>query len=422
MASEIRVNSITNRSGLGTVTFSDTGVVLSGVSTFSTGIAVAAGSASAPSITPTGDSNTGIFFPAADTIAFAEGGVEAVRIDSNSNIGIGTNNPTLGKLDVSIGGAGPTRIAFSQIADNPYIDYYRSTGVGANFYGFRTKLVLGDYVFENSPSNTLGSHTFTERVRINSSGNLGIGTDNPTQKLEVVGGEIKAGRVDTSQEGGQFSLARSTDNATAWYLDVYGNTSTPQLRFVDVSNASVRANIDSSGNFTLNSGNLVIGTAGKGIDFSATANSSGTMTSELLADYEEGTWDCRPTTSTSSIVLPSGISSLTFSGTYVKIGSMVYLTAYFETSQTSADTSVVYLRLPFAVNGTSNMWSATGTETNLWSFPSGVTYITVRPESGQSYASFKGCGTGIVRVDMTANRIFASGGMYWIGMMMYRTA
>jgi hypothetical protein len=93
MASEIRVNSITNRSGLGTVTFSDTGVVLSGVSTFSTGIVVAAGSASSPSISPSGDSNTGIFFPAADTIAFAEGGVEVGRFNSSGYLGIGTNNP-----------------------------------------------------------------------------------------------------------------------------------------------------------------------------------------------------------------------------------------------------------------------------------------------------------------------------------------
>jgi hypothetical protein len=49
-----------------------------------------AGSAGAPSLTATGDTNTGIFFPTADTIAFAEGGVEAVRIDSSGRVGIGT--------------------------------------------------------------------------------------------------------------------------------------------------------------------------------------------------------------------------------------------------------------------------------------------------------------------------------------------
>jgi hypothetical protein len=45
-----------------------------------------AGSVSLPSITTTGDTNTGIFFPAADTIAFSEGGVEAMRLDSSGNL------------------------------------------------------------------------------------------------------------------------------------------------------------------------------------------------------------------------------------------------------------------------------------------------------------------------------------------------
>ena len=53
----------------------------------------AAGSAAAPTITATGDTNTGIFFPAADTIAFAEGGAEAMRIDASGNVGIGTSSP-----------------------------------------------------------------------------------------------------------------------------------------------------------------------------------------------------------------------------------------------------------------------------------------------------------------------------------------
>ena len=51
---------------------------------------VPAGSAGAPAIYPTGDTNTGIFFPAADTIAFAEGGVEAARFDASGNLLMGT--------------------------------------------------------------------------------------------------------------------------------------------------------------------------------------------------------------------------------------------------------------------------------------------------------------------------------------------
>jgi len=60
----------------------------------------AAGSAAAPTITATGDTNTGMFFPAADTIAFAEGGAEAMRINSSGNVGIGNASPST-KLDVT---------------------------------------------------------------------------------------------------------------------------------------------------------------------------------------------------------------------------------------------------------------------------------------------------------------------------------
>ena len=69
-------------------------------------------------------------------------------------------------------------------------------------------------------------------------------------------------------------------------------------------------------NFTIADGNLVIGTSGHGIDFSAT---SGTGTSELLADYEEGTFT--PT-------LPNGGGSVSFTNNcakYIKIGNIVHI-------------------------------------------------------------------------------------------------
>ena len=70
-----------------------TSPTLTGVATF------AAGSDAAPAITTTGDTNTGIFFPAADTIGFSEGGVEAMRITSAGNVNIGTGTAQ-GKLEI----------------------------------------------------------------------------------------------------------------------------------------------------------------------------------------------------------------------------------------------------------------------------------------------------------------------------------
>jgi hypothetical protein len=99
MASSLRVNAIVPASGTnvaigtagGTITYAAS---VSGVSTFSSGIVVSAGTTAAPSISPTGDSNTGIFFPSADTIAFGEGGSESARFDSNGRLGIGTQIPS----------------------------------------------------------------------------------------------------------------------------------------------------------------------------------------------------------------------------------------------------------------------------------------------------------------------------------------
>jgi len=73
----------------------------------------------------------------------------------------------------------------------------------------------------------------------------------------------------------------------------------------------------SNGNATINTGNLVIGTSGKGIDFSATSDATG-KTSELLDDYEEGTWSPR------WYGAGDGTTTFTDKGRYTKIGNMVY--------------------------------------------------------------------------------------------------
>jgi hypothetical protein len=75
------------------------------------------GSASTPSITNDGDTNTGMFFPAADTIAFSEGGVESMRVDSSGNVNIGATSNVFGsKLGVTSSAAFPLAVITSTIA------------------------------------------------------------------------------------------------------------------------------------------------------------------------------------------------------------------------------------------------------------------------------------------------------------------
>ena len=95
VAGTVTYEDVTNVDSVGVITARN-GLVINSGGLRVTGVTtVSSGSASAPSISPTGDSNTGIFFPAADTIAFAEGGVEGFRLDSNGRLGIGTDNPVV---------------------------------------------------------------------------------------------------------------------------------------------------------------------------------------------------------------------------------------------------------------------------------------------------------------------------------------
>ena len=169
-SSSVTIDGSSNSIRIGTgVTITSSGIVATaGVTT------VSAGSTSAPSITPVGDTNTGIFFPSADTIAFAEGGAEAARFDSSGRFGLGTSSPGAkcdirgGDLHVAGSSSNNGNIyIFNNNASSNGFRIGQGWSTGTDNIGFILNIANADIV--------LGTNN-TERARIDSSGRLLVGT------------------------------------------------------------------------------------------------------------------------------------------------------------------------------------------------------------------------------------------------------
>lgn len=179
----------------------------------------------------------------------------------------------------------------------PSIAFQTANNIGSKIGCKNVNFGAHDILFATR-ENTSGSTALTERMRIMHNGRVGIGTGAPSEFVHINGGNLR-----------------------------------------------------------VQSGNVVL-TSGNGIDFSATANSSGTMTSELLSDYEEGTWT--PVYGTTG----TGFTTMTMdpgtgTATYTKVGRQVTVRAWLQTDNvdaTGATGNLVITGLPFTVSSTS--WSA----------------------------------------------------------------
>lgn len=97
--------------------------------------------------------------------------------------------------------------------------------------------------------------------------------------------------------------------------------------------------------------NVVIGTAGKGIDFGANSHTPG-MTSELLDWYEEGTWTGALTCGTSGTIT---LNASFQTGSYTRIGRLVTVTGLFLVDSVSSPLGTLFLAgLPFAISNSGN--------------------------------------------------------------------
>jgi len=230
---------------------------------------------------------------------------------------------------------------------------YKETGLAPTMYNQQGS----QHQFFTAPSGTAGNAiSFTQAMTLDASGNLLVGTTSGTgANLDVYEsasndatiriGNVQNAAVTAIGKQGATSYGATTAGDSFLYSDgflsIMADNASGVIKFSAGGNTE-RARIDSSGNLTISNGNLIVGTAGKGIDFSITSSGSGTMTSELLADYEEGTFT--PAVTYSGTNTPTYGSQL---GRYTKIGRIVQIQIFLSWNESGSTGNLTVTGLPF---------------------------------------------------------------------------
>lgn len=228
---------------------SETSSLLSSFATVRDGIGAGLfpnGTASAPALRAAADQDTGLFFPAANTLALVTGGVRRATIDSSGNVGIGTSAPTA-LLHVE---GGSVRTSASYIV----------SGAGE----LRQSLATGGISLNTNGANGIAFETGgtpAERMRISNAGNVGIGTSSPATLLDVsqsadaaviarvvnVNAGVSADARFLASNGTTQSgiIVRGTGHSSANHLVLFQSSTTAPMTFF--ANGSERMRITSAG-------------------------------------------------------------------------------------------------------------------------------------------------------------------------------
>ena len=329
--------------------------------------------------------------PATNVLALGTNNAERVRIDSSGNVGIGLTNPQV-KLEIRSSADAPTltwngsgQTIIGDTANQLAIGRVNSNPFGLYLQGRSSNSAARDILL-----NPVG-------------GNVGIGTDNPAGKLEVYDGDGLSSLVIKTPAASDAELEfRNTNGGNAtWSIGLdYDDSKKFKIAYASANGASLSANeligISTGGNIELQSG--------AGIDFSTTSDATG-MTSELLDDYEEGTFTPEFANSTGST---ANISSqpATRVGAYTKIGDRVYFNLWISGNITTTETtnSIIIQGLPFdAVNGNPS-YSAM----SFWNFIGFSTYkdeLIIRSQPNSDELVLQRYGTNLTFDDLTKTGI-----------------
>ena len=275
--------------------------------------------------------------------------------------------------------------------DNNHNDYDMGTGIklqggsSTEFYKWCAIVARGENNGAAGYSNTQGLAFYTynnngasggtEKVRISSDGDVGIGTDSPQSSgLTVLRHSEARLQVWANGDGSNGKIALRADGNNT-QMGTWSNHDCKLVR-----NATIQASISSNG---------ISFPAGKGIDFSATSDANGTMESELFADYERGTHTYTVTGSSSNPTVNTGNYNKLY---YTKVGDMVHVTGELRWTISSHGSGTLRISLPFTSNSTakSNSQGTAQTWNVNWKYGrSDAEYLLSEVLPGTNYIQFR---------------------------------
>jgi hypothetical protein len=321
------------------------------------GSLTAEGVLTATSFAGSGSSLTGVGVDGISSSANAT----AITIDSSENVGIGVTPESGWDSKFTVLEIAPKGIITSSDAATDDVSYgynwYENGGTAKykeSDYASIIEMRAGKQNFKVAPSGSAdASITWTNAMTIDNSGNVGIGNTTPEawgsaySVLQLGGAAAVWGHSGTAGY-----LSQNVYNDTGYkYLTTSGASlilmNGGEFKFRTAASGSADAaitwtealDLGTEGDVTVPTGDLIFGTAGKGICLGVTSNTD----ANTLDDYEEGTW-------TASLVGTTTGSLGNATGVYTKIGNVVYVGWYSESAVMSSSTGAASIAgLPFTV-------------------------------------------------------------------------